>query len=85
MLSGGSERYTHWLSSQYCKYNLLSHVARPHHAKSGQTLMRSRTLSDLSARIQEPVFNSSYSGSFKKLNLHYTSGPVINNQVSEAI
>lgn len=86
MLSGGSERYV--LFSQHDEYNQLSHVmlkARLRHAKSGRTFMRSRTVDDLSACILEPAFSSSYSGSFKKLNLHYTSGPMISTQINVVI
>lgn len=88
MLSGGSEHYTHVLFSQHDEYNQLSRVtlkARLRHAKSGHTFMRSRTVDDLGACILEPAFSSSHSGSFKKLNLPYTSGPMISTQINDVI
>lgn len=87
-LTAGSEHYTHVLFSQHHKYNQLSHVtlkARPHHAKSRGALKSSRTINDLSVCIWEPAFSNSYSRSFKKWNLPYTSRPVISNQINDVI
>lgn len=42
-------------------------------------------MNDLSVCIQDPAFSSSYSGSSKKLNLPYTSDPIISNQIHDYI